>query len=105
MSVVLLTLWPARQSVWCGLSSVSQSGVRQIHTLSKLCVEQNPYAGTGPVIAKALVVCPVSLVDVRHIYVASQQPVEYTCNLELESRISQMVSDLPIRSGSSNLVQ
>lgn len=36
-----------------------------------LCVEQNPYAGAGPVVGKILIVCPVSLVNVH-------PPVIYT---------------------------
>jgi len=51
--------------------------------------EQNPYAGTGPVLSKVLVVCPVSLVNVRgneiHLF-AIKRPLT-----ELEGRIPQVV--------------
>jgi hypothetical protein len=33
-------------------------------SVSKPVKEQNPYIGAGPVIGKALIVCPVSLVNV-----------------------------------------
>jgi hypothetical protein len=54
--------------------------------------EQNPYAGTGPVLSKVLVVCPVSLVNVRgneihlFLFLAIKRPLT-----ELEGRIPQMV--------------
>jgi hypothetical protein len=53
-----------RRSLLCGHSSVSSLSCLCV-TISKSATEQNPYIGAGPVIGKALIVCPVSLVNVR----------------------------------------
>lgn len=61
LSLLARTLY--RPLFLCGHSSVSSPPPICV-TLSKLVTEQNPYVGAGPVIGKALIVCPVSLVNV-----------------------------------------
>jgi DNA repair and recombination protein RAD54B len=56
--------------------------------------EQNPYAGGGPVIGKALIVCPVTLVNVCMSFLSFAFLVHFSSKTELESRVSQVVSNL-----------
>jgi hypothetical protein len=56
--------------------------------------EQNPYVGGGPVIGKVLIVCPVTLVNVRMSLFPLSLCTFLTNKKELESRVPQMVSDL-----------
>ena len=34
-------------------------------TIVPYFLEQNPYAGLGPIVGKVMIVCPVSLINVR----------------------------------------
>lgn len=55
-------------------------------------IEQNPYAGVGPVVGKVLIVCPVSLVNVSVIFFCLHR-ANYLA--ELESRVPQVAWSRP----------
>jgi hypothetical protein len=62
-----LSDWQTIAVIWTLLSRAIRF---YIHTVDSHFLEQNPYGGTGPVIGKAMVVCPVSLIEVcRHCHI------------------------------------
>jgi hypothetical protein len=101
--------------VWTLLSNLDGSSLRCIVS-DNFATEQNPYAGVGPVIGKALIVCPVSLVNVRdsqRLFLFDITHNMLTPSAELESRILQMVNNvsclihrvrLPLTLGSVEIV-
>ena len=61
--------------------------------ISLVLTEQNPYAGAGPIVGKVLIVCPVTLINVRPFYTILRLCLNLSF-VELEERISQMVECL-----------
>lgn len=67
--------------------------MHKVHFLSSLTstpLEQNPYIDRGPIVGKVLIVCPVTLINVRPFIVHTASMLIF--GAELEERVSQVVS-------------
>ena len=84
-----------RPSHWPGRFLVRRPPILHILGLliSLVFTEQNPYAGAGPIVGKVLIVCPVTLINVRPFYTILRSCLNLSF-VELEERISQMVECL-----------